>query len=63
LSGRIKMATSIKEIENAVEALVNVLYLIETDVSSSEQVVNYVKMTDRPITSLMRLLDEIRAVA
>jgi hypothetical protein len=57
------MATSVKEIENAVEALVNILYLIETDESSPEQVVNYVKMTDRPMTSLMRLLDEMRAVA
>ena len=57
------MATSVKESENAVESLVNILYLIETDVSSSEQVVNYVKVTDRPMTSLLRLVDEIRAVA
>jgi hypothetical protein len=57
------MATSVKEIENAVETLVNVLYLIEVDVGSPENVLKYVKMTDRPITSLMRLLDEIRADA
>ena len=57
------MATSVKEIENAVETLVNVVYLIEIDVGNPENVLSYVKMTDRPITSLMRLLDEIRAVA
>jgi len=57
------MATSVKEIENAVEALVNILYLIETDVGNPENVLKYVKMTDQPMTSLMRLLDEIRAVA
>jgi|HubBroStandDraft_5_1064220.scaffolds.fasta_scaffold371064_1 hypothetical protein len=57
------MATSVKEIENAVETLVNVLYLIEIDAGSPENVLNYVRMTDRPITSLMRLVDEMRAVA
>jgi hypothetical protein len=57
------MATSVEEIENAVETLVNVLYLIEIDIDCPENVLKYVKLTDRPITSLMRLLDEIRAVA
>ena len=57
------MATSVREIENAVEAIVNVLYLIEVDVGNPENVLNYVKMTDRPVTTLMRLVDEIRAVA
>ena len=57
------MATSVKEIENAVEAIVNVLYLIEVDVDNRENVLNYVKMTDRPVTTLMRLVDEIRAAA
>jgi hypothetical protein len=57
------MATSVKEIENALEAIVNVIYLIEVDVGNPEHVLNYVKMTDRPITTLVRLPDEIRAAA
>ena len=57
------MATSVKEIENAVEAIMNVLYLIEVDVHNPEHLLEYVKMTDRPVTTLMRLVDEIRAVA
>ena len=57
------MATSVKEIENAVEAIVNVLFLIEVDVGNPENVLNYVKMTDRPVITLMRLVDEIRAAA
>ena len=57
------MATSVKEIENALEAIVNVLYLIEVDVGNPENVLRYIKMTDRPITTLTRLLDEIRATA
>ena len=59
----ITMATSVKEIENALEAIVNVIYLIEVDVDNPENVLNYAKMTDQPITTLMRLLDEIRAAA
>jgi hypothetical protein len=57
------VATSLKEIENAVEAIVNVLYLIEVDVNNPENVLEYVKMTDQPMTTLMRLVDEIRAVS
>ena len=57
------MATNLKDIENAVESIVNVLYLIEVDVHNPENVLEYVKMTDRPVTTLMRLVDEIRAAA
>jgi len=55
------MAISVVEIEDALEAIVNVLYLIEVDVDNPKHILEYLKMTDRPVTSLMRLLDEIRS--
>ena len=57
------MATNVNDLEDAVEVIVNVLYLIEVDIASPENVLRYVKMTDRPITTLMRLVEEVRAAA
>ena len=56
---RFTMATSAREIANAVEAIMKVLYLIEIDVNNPEYVLKYVKMTDPSVNALRRALSEM----
>ena len=45
------MATGVREVTNALEAIMNVLYLIEIDVNNPEHVLKYVKMTDPSVNT------------
>jgi hypothetical protein len=53
------MATSVREVANALEAIMNVLYLIEIDVDNPEHVLRYVKMTDPSVNTLRKALSEM----
>jgi len=55
------MATSVREVANALEAIMNVLYLIEIDVNNPEYILKYVKMTDPPVNTLRKALSEMCA--
>ena len=53
------MAVSVTQVEDAVESIMNLFYLIEIEVSNPAHVLKYVKMADSPLTTLQRLLDEM----
>lgn len=55
------MATSVTQVEDALEAMINLLYLIEIEVTNPAHVLKYVKMTDPSVTTLRNLLAEMYA--
>jgi len=56
----VEMTTSVRQVENALEAITNLLYLIEIDVSKPAHVSRYVKMADPSVKTLTNLLAEMR---
>jgi hypothetical protein len=57
------MATSVREVAHTLEAIMNVLYLIEIDAKNPEHVLKYVKMTDPPVNTLGKALSEMCATS
>jgi hypothetical protein len=55
------MATSVRQFENALQAILNLHYLIEVDVSNPSHVLRFVKMTEPSVKTLTTLLTEMRA--
>lgn len=55
------MVTSVTQVEDALEAMINLLYLIEIEVTNPAHVLKYVKMTDPSVTTLRNLLAEMYA--
>jgi hypothetical protein len=55
------MATSVRQVANALEVIMNIHYLIEVDGSNRTHVLSYVKMTEPSIQTLTTLLTEMRA--
>jgi hypothetical protein len=58
---RTTMATSVRQFENALQAILNLHYLIEVDVSNPSHVLRFVKMTEPSVKTLTTLLTEMRA--
>jgi hypothetical protein len=58
-----EMTTSVRQMENAVQVIMNLNYLIEIDVSNPSRVLKYVKMSDPSVKTLSALLAEMRASA
>jgi hypothetical protein len=61
MNGGIRMATSVREVANALGAIMNVLYLIEIDVNNPNHILKYVKMTCPSVNTLRNLLNEMSA--
>jgi hypothetical protein len=56
-----RMATSVRQFENALQVIINLHYLIEVDVSNPSHVLKFVRMTDPSVKTLTTLLSEMRA--
>jgi len=59
----LKMTTNVRQMENAVQVIMNLHYLIEVDVSNPSRVLKYVKMSDPSVQTLTTFLAEMRATA
>jgi hypothetical protein len=54
------MRTTVKQVENALEVIMNLFYLIEVDASKPAHISRYVKMADPSFKTLTELLAEMR---
>jgi hypothetical protein len=54
------MATGVKQCENALQAIMNLHYLIEVDVSNPSRDSRFVRMADPSVKTLTTLLTELR---
>jgi hypothetical protein len=54
------MATGVKQCKNALQAIMNLHYLIKIDVSNPSRVLRFVRITDPSVKILTTLLTELR---